>query len=72
MAFTDISGDGSGRVYDVNENKRMEDFLLTQQGMFETADSETRKKKVIIRYAVISVVVIALLGGLQYVVSRQK
>jgi len=62
MTFTDTGISTSGLVYDVNEKARLEDFANRFNVLTEQADSEDTKKKDTIRYIVIGVGSLVVLG----------
>jgi len=73
MAFTDTGmGTGAGKVYDVNEGKRLMDISNEFNKYAEEADNTDNKKKDIIRYAVIGAGAVLILVTLKILVKRKK
>lgn len=64
MNYTDTGSKTSGRIYDSLEINRLDDFLSTQQGLFQEAEEIDTKRKDLIRYFIIgggAVLVLVLL-----------
>lgn len=53
MTFTNVGSDTAGRIYDVNETARLEDFANRFNVLTEQADKNDTKKKDTIRYIVV-------------------
>lgn len=70
MAYTDI-GSTSGRIYDVNEITRLNDFADKFNDLTEKADSNDIKKKDTIRYIIIGVSVVLILAFLTIAVKKK-
>lgn len=66
MTFTDTGGDTAGRIYDVNEKARLEDFANRFNNLTEQADRNDTKKKDTIRYIVIGAGSLLILGLLVF------
>ena len=71
MTFTDIGSDTAGRIYDVNETARLEDFANRFNTLTEQADEKDTKKKDAKRYIIIGVGSIVILG-LFILATRKK
>ena len=71
MTFTDIGSDTAGRIYDVNETARLEDFANRFNTLSEQADLNDTKKKDTKRYIIIGVGSIVILG-LFILATRKK
>jgi hypothetical protein len=71
MTFTDTGYDTAGRIYDVNESKRLSDLADKLNNEMESADKEEAKKKDLKRYVVIGVGSLLVLG-LLILATRKK
>ena len=71
MTFTDIGSDTAGRIYDVNETKRLNDLADKLNNEMESADKEEAKKKDLKRYVVIGIGSLLILG-LLILATRKK
>ena len=71
MTFTDTGISTAGRIYDVNEKSRLEDFANRFNVLTEQADREDTKKKDTVRYIVIGVGSLVVLG-LFILATRKK
>jgi hypothetical protein len=71
MTFTDTGYDTAGRIYDVNESKRLNDLADKLNNEMESADKEEAKKKDLKRYVVIGVGSLLVLG-LLILATRKK
>jgi hypothetical protein len=71
MTFTDTGYDTAGRIYDVNETKRLNDLADKLNNEMESADKEEAKKKDLKRYVVIGVGSLLILG-LLILATRKK
>jgi hypothetical protein len=71
MTFTDIGSDTAGRIYDVNETARLEDFANRFNTLTEQADRNDTKKKDTQRYIIIGVGSLVILG-LFILATRKK
>jgi hypothetical protein len=71
MNFTNTGFDTAGRIYDVNETARLEDFANTFNTLSENADKNDTKKKDTIRYVVIVVGSLVVLGLFAFL-TRKK
>jgi hypothetical protein len=71
MTFTDIGSDTAGRIYDVNETARLEDFANRFNTLTEQADRNDTKKKDTKRYIIIGVGSLVILG-LFILATRKK
>lgn len=64
MTFTDTGSSTAGRIYDVNEKARLEDFANRFNVLTEEADKKDEKSNIVKRYTVIgigSVLILVLL-----------
>jgi hypothetical protein len=71
MAFTDISGTNSGRIYDSSENLRMEELLNEQQKLSQEFDKIDTKRKNLIRYFIVGGGAILILALLTIIVKKK-
>jgi hypothetical protein len=71
MAFTD-TGIGAGKIYDVDEDKRYDDFANKFNEATEKIDIEESKKKDFIRYSIVGVGAILILVALKFIVKNRK
>jgi hypothetical protein len=71
MTFTDIGSDTAGRIYDVNETARLEDFANRFNTLTEQADQKDTKEKDTKRYIIIGVGSLVILG-LFILATRKK
>jgi hypothetical protein len=71
MTFTDTGYDTAGRIYDVNETKRLNDLADKLNNEMESADKEEAKEKDLKRYIVIGVGSLIVLGLLIFA-TRKK
>ena len=63
----------SGRVYDINENKTMVDFLTLQNQQLQDLEKENNPmQKTVFRYAIILGGSVILILGLKYFLSKKK
>lgn len=72
MTFTDIGSDTAGRIYDVNETARLEDFANRFNTLTEQADRNDTKKKDTKRYIIIGVGSILIFGLLTFAYLKNK
>ena len=70
MAYTDV-GSG-GRIYDVGEGGRLQDAFSQQEQIFLGIENTTGKDKKIIRYAIIGVGSVLVLGLLVFAVKKKN
>lgn len=72
MTFTDIGSDTAGRIYDVNETARLEDFANRFNNLTEQADRNDTKKKDTKRYIIIGVGSLLIFGLLTFAYLKNK
>jgi hypothetical protein len=71
MTFTDTGYDTAGRIYDVNESKRLNDLADKLNNEMESADKEEAKKKDLKRYVVIGVGSILIFALLTFAIRKK-
>jgi hypothetical protein len=71
MTFTDTGISTAGRIYDVNEKARLEDFANRFSNLTEEADRKDTKDKDKSRYIIIGVGSLVILG-LFILATRKK
>jgi hypothetical protein len=72
MTFTNIGSDTAGRIYDVNETARLEDFANRFNTLTEQADQNDTKKKDTQRYIIIGVGSLLIFGLLTFAYLKNK
>jgi hypothetical protein len=72
MSYTDTGIGSSGRIYDVAEGGRLQDALSQQEQIFLGIENTIGKDKKIIRYAIIGVGSVLILGLLMIAVRKKK
>lgn len=72
MTFTDIGSDTAGRIFDVNETARLEDFANRFNTLTEQADQKDTEKKDAKRFIVIGVGSILIFGLLTFAYLKNK
>jgi hypothetical protein len=71
MEFTNTGSSTAGLIYDVNEKARLEDFANRFNVLTEKADQSETKKKDAIRYIIVGVGSVLILGLLM-LATRKK